>query len=177
MRMSTFEWRAWRQGCLDALPSVKKTLTCPKSEPPAPSRKRAWFEVARTDERAVTTRPPPIALALPQSPCLAGPSCSLGLAASNGLQTSRVLDRRKRAGQGPHRLPPGDGFGQRHRRQPERHRVQRDEPISDTATGALNGLESRAQGSPLAAGVVAFGAGMLISALIPVNATTSTRTS
>ena len=41
--------------------------------------------------------------------------------------------------------------------------------ISDTATGALNGLESRTQGNPLAAGVVAFGAGMLISALIPAS--------
>ena len=43
------------------------------------------------------------------------------------------------------------------------------ESISDTATGAFNGLESRAQGNPLAAGVVAFGAGMLISALIPAS--------
>ena len=41
--------------------------------------------------------------------------------------------------------------------------------ISDTATGAINGLESRTQGNPLAAGVVAFGAGMLISALIPAS--------
>ncbi len=41
--------------------------------------------------------------------------------------------------------------------------------ISDTATGAFNGLESRTQGNPLAAGVVAFGAGMLISALIPAS--------
>ena len=43
------------------------------------------------------------------------------------------------------------------------------ESISDTASGAFNGLESRAQGNPLAAGVVAFGAGMLISALIPAS--------
>ena len=43
------------------------------------------------------------------------------------------------------------------------------ESMSDTATGAFNGLESRAQGNPLAAGVVAFGAGMLISALIPAS--------
>ena len=41
--------------------------------------------------------------------------------------------------------------------------------ISGTATGALDGLESRTQGNPLAAGVVAFGAGMLISALIPAS--------
>lgn len=39
--------------------------------------------------------------------------------------------------------------------------------VSDTASGAVGAVESRTQGNPLAAGVVAFGAGMLISALIP----------
>jgi gas vesicle protein len=39
--------------------------------------------------------------------------------------------------------------------------------VSDTASGALGAVESKAQGNPLAAGLVAFGAGMLISALIP----------
>ena len=39
--------------------------------------------------------------------------------------------------------------------------------VSDTALGARERIESRTQGNPLAAGVVAFGAGMLISALIP----------
>jgi gas vesicle protein len=41
--------------------------------------------------------------------------------------------------------------------------------VSDTASGALEGIESRTQGNPLAAGLVAFGAGMLISALIPAS--------
>jgi vacuolar-type H+-ATPase subunit H len=35
--------------------------------------------------------------------------------------------------------------------------------------GALDTLESRPQGNPLAAGLVAFGAGMLISALMPAT--------
>jgi gas vesicle protein len=41
--------------------------------------------------------------------------------------------------------------------------------VSDTAGGALHAAGSRAQGNPLAAGLVAFGAGMLISALIPAS--------
>ena len=41
--------------------------------------------------------------------------------------------------------------------------------VSDGASSALDTLESRAQGNPLAAGLVAFGAGMLISALIPAS--------
>lgn len=41
--------------------------------------------------------------------------------------------------------------------------------VSDTTGGAISGLESRTQGNPLAAGVVAFGVGMLISALIPAS--------
>ena len=41
--------------------------------------------------------------------------------------------------------------------------------VSDTTGGALDAVGSRAQGNPLAAGLVAFGAGMLISALIPAS--------
>ncbi len=41
--------------------------------------------------------------------------------------------------------------------------------VSDTAHGAVGTLESRTEGNPLAAGLVAFGAGMLISALIPAS--------
>jgi gas vesicle protein len=41
--------------------------------------------------------------------------------------------------------------------------------VSEGATSALDALETRAQGNPLAAGLVAFGAGMLISALIPAS--------
>ncbi len=41
--------------------------------------------------------------------------------------------------------------------------------VSDTASGAIDTLEARTQGNPLAAGLVAFGAGMLISALIPAS--------
>lgn len=41
--------------------------------------------------------------------------------------------------------------------------------VSDTASSALDSVGSRAQGNPLAAGLVAFGAGMLISALIPAS--------
>ncbi|MFC4785665.1 DUF3618 domain-containing protein [Nocardioides sp. MAHUQ-72] len=39
--------------------------------------------------------------------------------------------------------------------------------VSDATGGVVGGLESRTQGNPLTAGVVAFGAGMLLSALIP----------
>src|SRR3954452_9199328 len=41
--------------------------------------------------------------------------------------------------------------------------------VSDTAHGALGTIESRTEGNPLAAGLIAFGAGMLISALIPAS--------
>jgi gas vesicle protein len=41
--------------------------------------------------------------------------------------------------------------------------------VSGTASGAVDTLSSKAQGNPLAAGLVAFGAGMLVSALIPVS--------
>jgi len=41
--------------------------------------------------------------------------------------------------------------------------------VSGSASGAVDTLGSRAQGNPLAAGLVAFGAGMLISALIPAS--------
>jgi gas vesicle protein len=41
--------------------------------------------------------------------------------------------------------------------------------VAQGASGALDTLESKAEGNPLAAGLVAFGAGMLISALIPVS--------
>jgi len=41
--------------------------------------------------------------------------------------------------------------------------------VSDSAGGALDAVGSKAQGNPLAAGLVAFGAGMLISALIPAS--------
>lgn len=39
--------------------------------------------------------------------------------------------------------------------------------VTDSAQGAVGTVQSRTQGNPLAAGMVAFGAGMLISALIP----------
>jgi gas vesicle protein len=41
--------------------------------------------------------------------------------------------------------------------------------VSDSAGGAVDVIGSKAQGNPLAAGLVAFGAGMLISALIPAS--------
>ena len=41
--------------------------------------------------------------------------------------------------------------------------------VSDAASGAVGAVGARAQGNPLAAGLVAFGAGMLISALVPAS--------
>lgn len=41
--------------------------------------------------------------------------------------------------------------------------------VSDKASAAVDTLGVKAQGNPLAAGLVAFGAGMLISALIPAS--------
>jgi hypothetical protein len=41
--------------------------------------------------------------------------------------------------------------------------------VSDRASGAVDTVGAKAQGNPLAAGLVAFGAGMLISALIPAS--------
>jgi len=41
--------------------------------------------------------------------------------------------------------------------------------VSGTASGAVDTLGAKAQGNPLAAGLVAFGAGMLLSALLPAS--------
>ena len=41
--------------------------------------------------------------------------------------------------------------------------------VKDSAQSAVSGAQDRVEGSPLAAGLVAFGAGMLISALIPAS--------
>jgi gas vesicle protein len=41
--------------------------------------------------------------------------------------------------------------------------------VSQGASGAVGSLGARAQGNPLAAGLVAFGAGMLLSALLPAS--------
>jgi ElaB/YqjD/DUF883 family membrane-anchored ribosome-binding protein len=43
------------------------------------------------------------------------------------------------------------------------------ETASQAAQGAVGTIEHRTQGSPLAAGLVAFGAGMLVSALVPAS--------
>ena len=41
--------------------------------------------------------------------------------------------------------------------------------VKDTAHGTVSGAQDKVQGSPLAAGLVAFGAGMIVSALIPAS--------
>jgi ElaB/YqjD/DUF883 family membrane-anchored ribosome-binding protein len=43
--------------------------------------------------------------------------------------------------------------------------------VGDTASGAVQTIEDRAQGNPLAAGLVAFGAGMVLGSLIPASRT------
>ncbi len=42
--------------------------------------------------------------------------------------------------------------------------------VQDTAGSALHAVERRAEGAPLAAGLVAFGAGMIAAALVPASA-------
>ena len=41
--------------------------------------------------------------------------------------------------------------------------------VAGTAKSALSGTQDQVQGSPLAAGLVAFGAGMIVAALIPAS--------
>ncbi len=41
--------------------------------------------------------------------------------------------------------------------------------VSDTASHGLGAVESKTQGNPLAAGLVAFGVGLLVSAVIPAS--------
>ena len=41
--------------------------------------------------------------------------------------------------------------------------------IQDNASGAVQTVQEKAEGTPLAAGVIAFGAGMLLSSLIPAS--------
>ena len=41
--------------------------------------------------------------------------------------------------------------------------------IGDTASGAVESVQAKAEGNPLAAGVIAFGAGMLLSSLFPAT--------
>jgi ElaB/YqjD/DUF883 family membrane-anchored ribosome-binding protein len=41
--------------------------------------------------------------------------------------------------------------------------------VSDTASGAVDTIQDKTEGNPLAAGLIAFGAGMLIASLIPAS--------
>lgn len=41
--------------------------------------------------------------------------------------------------------------------------------VTDTAHSAVSGTQDRIQGSPLAAGLVAFGAGVIVAALVPAS--------
>jgi ElaB/YqjD/DUF883 family membrane-anchored ribosome-binding protein len=41
--------------------------------------------------------------------------------------------------------------------------------VGDAASGAVDTIEQRAQGNPLAAGLVAFGAGMVLGSLVPAT--------
>lgn len=41
--------------------------------------------------------------------------------------------------------------------------------VTETAQGAAGSIQGRTEGNPLAAGLIAFGAGMLISALVPAS--------
>lgn len=41
--------------------------------------------------------------------------------------------------------------------------------VGDTASSAVEGIERRTEGNPLAAGLIAFGAGMLLSAAFPAT--------
>lgn len=41
--------------------------------------------------------------------------------------------------------------------------------VTGTAQSAVSGTQQRVEGSPLAAGLIAFGAGMLVSALVPAS--------
>lgn len=41
--------------------------------------------------------------------------------------------------------------------------------MSDTASGAVHGIEARTEGNPLAAGVIAFGVGLLASSAFPAT--------
>lgn len=41
--------------------------------------------------------------------------------------------------------------------------------VSDTASDAMQSVQAKAEGNPLAAGVIAFGAGMLLSSLLPAT--------
>ena len=41
--------------------------------------------------------------------------------------------------------------------------------VSDTTSGAGGAIEQRVEGSPLAAGLIAFGAGLVIAGLIPAS--------
>jgi gas vesicle protein len=41
--------------------------------------------------------------------------------------------------------------------------------VSDAVTGAPNAVARKAQGSPIAAGLIAFGAGLLMSSLLPAS--------
>ncbi len=73
-----------------------------------------------------------------------------------------VRDRVPGAGSGP-----GSGPGVGERVSGVASNVS--ESVSSGASGAVDTLGAKAQGNPLAAGLVAFGAGMLLSALLPAS--------
>jgi len=90
------------------------------------------------------------------------------------VNPSRVIERRKEAtrsrfvgmkdkvmGSAQSASPSGAGVG-------DKVSGAKDS-VSDSAQGAVQAVEARTEGNPLAAGVVAFGAGWLISSIIPAS--------
>jgi ElaB/YqjD/DUF883 family membrane-anchored ribosome-binding protein len=92
-------------------------------------------------------------------------------ALTDRVSPSRMVERRKAAARGRMRQLRSKVMGTAHSGQhattsTAQHAV---DTVSGTTQDAMSTIEDRVEGSPLAAGVIAFGAGMVLSALIPAS--------
>lgn len=83
------------------------------------------------------------------------------------VNPQRMVERRKQAARGSMSRMRDRVMGTS---QDARHRVgSAGDSVTDSASSAAQTIESRTEGNPLAAGLIAFGAGWLVSSIIPAS--------
>jgi ElaB/YqjD/DUF883 family membrane-anchored ribosome-binding protein len=83
------------------------------------------------------------------------------------VNPGRVIDRRKEAARNRIGAMKDKVMGSAH--QAEHRMSSAGDSMSGSARGAAQTVQEKAEGNPLAAGLVAFGAGMLVSSMIPTS--------
>jgi ElaB/YqjD/DUF883 family membrane-anchored ribosome-binding protein len=88
-------------------------------------------------------------------------------ALNDRVNPGRVLDRRKEAAR--NRLGSMKDKVMGSAQHAEHRMSSAGESMSGSARGAASTVQQKAEGNPLAAGLIAFGAGMLVSSMIPAS--------